>query len=500
MKKLSKSSTSIYIVSFVANILFLYFIYSQVSGVKTLSSLWNEAATHNLNAATQLAEVERSFGYVGFIHHFKNYVIRGSDEYYQRALESYASTKKSIASLKYLSTEEEQQTISVIEMTLDEYYKKLVDAKHNHINLPINQLDELVKVDDSAADKALNELRINLLPSLKKQQLITNEKVNALNKRTIFVTALLLPIFIFSNILTIRLIRRLTSVAEELATIFDSSPDAILYVADNGKILKANKVAEPLFGYSVDELCQLTIEKLIPENLHKEHILLRQEFVKRVQSKEMSNRNSRIQGVRKDGSLVDLHVSIASNEYRGKMRTVCIAKDVTQYNRLKQEALTDHLTGLYNRRAFDEVLKKELARTNRGKKNLSLLMIDLDHFKTLNDTLGHIEGDEALKDVAYFLKKHSREYDHLARWGGDEFILLCPELSIDDAFKNAERIRSDFEQAVADWPVKLTLSIGVATTKTGDDEHAQLLLDRADEAVYAAKENGKNQVKHYDYL
>ncbi len=161
---------------------------------------------------------------------------------------------------------------------------------------------------------------------------------------------------------------------------------------------------------------------------------------------------------------------------------------------LKEMATTDALTGLANRRAFTERLSVEVDRVKRTGKPLSLVFVDLDHFKRLNDTLGHLEGDAALMQVAGILGEGRRGADLVARYGGEEFAVLLPDTAHAEALLVAERLRRAAE--AAGLPAKCTLSAGVATLP----EHAATgiaLIDRADEALYAAKNAGRNRVMSY---
>ena len=157
-------------------------------------------------------------------------------------------------------------------------------------------------------------------------------------------------------------------------------------------------------------------------------------------------------------------------------------------------ARTDQLTGLANRRALNEALPREIARVGRSKENLSVIMADLDHFKSINDACGHLAGDQALASAANVLVRESRPYDVAARYGGEEFVLLLPGASGGDALATAERIRAQIEKiAVPGWAGKITVSIGVASWFPG--ETPDRLIARADLALYAAKASGRNRVE-----
>jgi len=158
---------------------------------------------------------------------------------------------------------------------------------------------------------------------------------------------------------------------------------------------------------------------------------------------------------------------------------------------------TDKLTGLKNRRFFQERLEEQLMQYNHNRIPLSLFIIDIDHFKCVNDTWGHGYGDEVLFDVATILKTHALEGETVARYGGEEFVMILPETEAEKAKAGAERLR----RAVQDFSWKtgsMTISIGIITANPDDNEAT--LLQKADEALYASKQNGRNQVTHYDDL
>ena len=155
----------------------------------------------------------------------------------------------------------------------------------------------------------------------------------------------------------------------------------------------------------------------------------------------------------------------------------------------REQALTDTLTRLPNRRAFELALTRELSRAERYGTPFSLVLVDLDRFKQINDTLGHDHGDEVLRRVARFLVEGVRREDVVARWGGEEFALLLPSTRASDALRLAERLR----QALEDLDLGVTASFGVAEYLPGESEEA--LFRRADQALYRAKERGRNRVE-----
>jgi diguanylate cyclase (GGDEF)-like protein len=173
------------------------------------------------------------------------------------------------------------------------------------------------------------------------------------------------------------------------------------------------------------------------------------------------------------------------------------ARDMDRAERLLVEmATTDFLTGLYNRREQARRLEEELSRSDRSARPLSVLMIDIDHFKKVNDTFGHEAGDLVLKTVARMLRDTMRDFDLVSRHGGEEFLVISPDTALPEAMEIAERLRA--EAAALSVPcggsgdIRLTISLGVAQRLPGEGGDA--LVARADAALYEAKQAGRNRV------
>lgn len=160
---------------------------------------------------------------------------------------------------------------------------------------------------------------------------------------------------------------------------------------------------------------------------------------------------------------------------------------------VKAQATTDGLTGLYNRRYFEEYLKKEVSRSLRQKQVFSVIGLDLDHLKEINDKYGHAYGDLAIKTVARVLKKNARSIDISARMGGEEFNVILPGIDSSGAFIAAERIRKALEDETLETVGKITASVGVATFLEHSD-NIEDILELTDQAMYQSKRNGRNRV------
>jgi len=217
-------------------------------------------------------------------------------------------------------------------------------------------------------------------------------------------------------------------------------------------------------------------------------------------------RNKRLIGSLNLGSLDPTRFTPAMGtdfvEHMASIIAICL-ENVISNEMLKYIGLTDSLTGVYNRRYIDRRLLEEIARARRQNYPVSVMYIDIDHFKRVNDSVGHQGGDEVLREVCHRIKAELRQSDALARFGGEEFVVLLIDAPLDSATVVAERIRAGVAATSvelaggADIPV--TVSIGVATLDDFNRDSAieavaQTLVARADAALYRAKESGRNRV------
>ncbi|MEN8257695.1 MAG: sensor domain-containing diguanylate cyclase [Thermodesulfobacteriota bacterium] len=161
--------------------------------------------------------------------------------------------------------------------------------------------------------------------------------------------------------------------------------------------------------------------------------------------------------------------------------------------RLQEISVTDSLTNLYNHRHIIERLQEHVGSSDRYQRDLSVMMLDIDFFKNVNDTYGHPYGDEVLEQVSNTLREEIRAVDIAGRYGGEEFLVVMPETDLEEAIGIAERVRQAMESLTWEHPIILTTSVGVAMWKQG--ETASELISRADCLLYEAKKGGRNQVR-----
>jgi diguanylate cyclase len=190
------------------------------------------------------------------------------------------------------------------------------------------------------------------------------------------------------------------------------------------------------------------------------------------------------------GARIERRIIATTERYCG--HAALAIRNANLLARVQQMAVTDGLTQLANRRAFDRSLDRELSRAARTDGRLSVVLLDIDHFKLLNDNHGHVVGDTVLKQIAAALQECGREYDTIARYGGEEFAAVLPGCSSGLAMQVAERLRLAVQDAPSD--VKVTASAGVATYPYDGIDVAGL-LNAADRALYASKRAGRNQVR-----
>ena len=181
-----------------------------------------------------------------------------------------------------------------------------------------------------------------------------------------------------------------------------------------------------------------------------------------------------------------------AKNYQAALEEITLHRD-----QLKELSIKDHLTGLFQRRVFDDMLTKEISRSMRQQQPLSVAMLDLDHFKDINDQYGHAIGDDVLIKMGQIFMSLMREADLVCRYGGEEFVILMPNTQLSDAQLISERIRIAVKSAqfkTDKGTINLTISIGIAELQLSQKELPEQFLKKADDALYQAKESGRDQI------
>ncbi len=270
----------------------------------------------------------------------------------------------------------------------------------------------------------------------------------------------------------------------------NTAPMLLINPAAEGLIVDANLAATRFYGYSREAMCQKHTWEI---NVMGRDILPVMHEIAR-----LPGGHKPLNFIHKlaDGNLRHVQTYAGPVELDGERLMLCIIHDITEQKRLEQElehaALRDALTGLGNRRQFLQLVERAYARNQYFEQDFSLMLVDADHFKAINDQHGHHKGDEVLISLARALESGIRDSDTVFRWGGEEFVILLPLTNLQGALHVAESLREIVQQLSQRSLPQLTVSIGVAQHQA--DEDSDSLFKRMDEALYRAKTSGRNKV------
>ena len=292
-------------------------------------------------------------------------------------------------------------------------------------------------------------------------------------------------------------VRRVQSKSNYLESILDDSTDIIFTTDMDAFILKFNKGSEMHFGYTQAEIVGVPLKNMFVNEADERKIINAVLLTGKSVNEEIPMKT-------KQGEIILLNLSISEmkNDASQIIGLVVTAKDITEKKKLENElvkknellsklAITDSLTELYNVRHFYDQVVRELTRLKRNpNRKLSLMLIDIDHFKELNDSEGHQVGDQVLRSLGQVIKVCIRkDVDSGFRYGGDEFAIILPDTDKNQAKVAAERISKQFGAFKFG---RVSLSIGIAGAIAGEDE--KTIVKRADEALYTSKREGRNRI------
>ena len=283
---------------------------------------------------------------------------------------------------------------------------------------------------------------------------------------------------------------------EVLHSITRTAQDAVILIDQAGRVTYWNPAAEHMFGFTETEVMGENLHDLIvPDHtLAQAHAGFR--HFSRSGEGPALGKTTTLQAKRRNGEAFPVDISLSSFKLREQWSAVGIVRDATERmnteERLKQLATTDALTGICNRRCFDETLEREVGHAARFATPLSLILFDIDHFKRINDAFGHPTGDQVLAQMAGAVGGTIRITDLFARWGGEEFAVLLPGSCLNDGRVLAEKLRRELEKQPFPEVGHITCSFGVAEYAPGDT--ADGLMKKADLCMYQAKASGRNRV------
>jgi diguanylate cyclase (GGDEF)-like protein/PAS domain S-box-containing protein len=289
----------------------------------------------------------------------------------------------------------------------------------------------------------------------------------------------------------------LTQAKNRYLTLYDDNPTMVFNISREGVIFSVNLTGAKQMGLTVEELQNCSIFDFI----HSDDSTLMQDLIERCYANPLQVHNQEMRNVCQNGRIIWVRATarLVENE-RGQSSLLIVYEDITETRLLNEQiayqADHDALTGLANRNKFDRYLKRAIVLAHHENAEHALCYLDLDQFKIINDTCGHLAGDELLRQLGELLRKHIRQYDFVARLGGDEFGVLMYNCSSQQAFQACEKLRDlikDFSFAWDDRSFTIGVSIGVSSINIVSGNAVDLLKE-ADAACYAAKEKGRNRV------
>jgi diguanylate cyclase (GGDEF)-like protein/PAS domain S-box-containing protein len=270
---------------------------------------------------------------------------------------------------------------------------------------------------------------------------------------------------------------------DKLTTIIHGAGEGIIVTDGKGKVVLVNPAAERLLEKSADQIIGEGFEHIIDDPAAMRTWLVQSE-----------SREPVIATYK--GRTLHVYASTIFGDDAHIVGSAALLRDITEEKRLEEDlrrlSTTDGLTALFNRRHLDDTLDTEYHRAVRTGNSLAVLMFDIDHFKKFNDTHGHDQGDRVLQAVARAFRDALRKYDLPCRYGGEEFVGILPNTTLDGAYSVAERLRTDIEEMVVDG-LKVTISLGVAAYPEVSVASPTALIESADAALYRSKHAGRNR-------
>jgi len=369
---------------------------------------WNDTNQEVMAKNNTLFQIARHFGYGGFIHHFKNLVLRNEPEYFQLATTSKNATLEALEQYQQLAENEMELVLVEHLHEIVELYSQKMEKVRIAIetpNIDVQALDANVKVDDNKAIAALEILSLQIAQNNKTSIDDFNSELDHIIKINSFQLLIIIPVILIAGIYLSFYAYKVTSAYSELETIFNVSPDALIVLDRTGRIHRVNPRACEIFGYSNNEFLKLQIEELVPKSFRPNHATIRENFQASRNSRLSDSPHSEVQALHSSGDTFPVEITLASYGDKDSQKTIANIKDISRYKYLESLSTTDHLTGIANRLKLDAILNNEISRAERFEHTLPLIIIDIDHFKLVNDNYGHQEGDKVLKEFASLLKQ-----------------------------------------------------------------------------------------------
>lgn len=478
--------------------------------IDDIDSLWRSNSNASRQLILEVSEFQRHFGYGGFIHHLKNYVIRRDNYYLEQAQLSLVTSLATLHRLdQKLSDIDERNAIEQLRKVVNEYHSKLnllqqIAASHSD---SIEPIDSMVRVNDRPALDALKQLDLSIEQHIARTDAST-ELAIARNRSLINIIVYVLhPVVCLMALLYLVYVRRINKSNRQFQAVFYTMPDALVIADNNGKILNANKQSSELLGHSTAAIIGMNLDDLVSVGGRDSFSTIRKHLMETLTKENKDDRNhsvvidlnqasSELFLQTRDGNTIPVQMKLANYSSGKNQRFICSYADLRTLKSLEHSATTDSLTQLANRKLINEKLDQYYHQCAERGEPLSVILLDIDDFKRVNDQYGHLVGDRVLQQLASILKSTVREDHLIGRFGGEEFLIICPNTSIETAAESADKLRRGIRASI--WPgvqQTITASFGVAEMDCDNGSQTiSAMLNRADKALYRAKNAGKNQV------
>lgn len=486
----------------------------KVTGVE---QQWHDYSYNITYASDVLGRIQKNFGYNGFIHNFKNYVLRKDKALIPEIEKNLAETRRAINDYPLHGS-----TLDLDDMMYLDNFSRVVDEYAVNFELAkrliaegvsSNDIDRQVKVNDAPAVEAIQHLSKHALENNKKYSLETSKRLNS-TLNFINWIFLIIPLVLLSSIYFLRLLHKISRINNSLeenrkflSDLFEAAPDAMLIVNSRGLVTEANKKACNLFGYLRNDLAGLSVESLMPQRFRKSHVKNRVSSFN-VTEDRMLNSELELYALTKDDKEIPVDISLSFTMRNNEKNAIVTLRDISEKRRIEENikhlAQYDQVTDLPNRSLFNDRLKHAIDRAQRNKSKICLMFVDLDGFKQVNDSFGHQAGDELLQIIAERISNIMRSEDTVARFGGDEFIILIEEIKHSDyAVIVAKKLLQVVNDPVYLSGHEVTVGVSIGISIFPDNGHdAETIIKNADISMYQAKKQGKNCYKLFinDYL
>lgn len=476
-----------------------------------LAKIENQIELHNesfMELQGELIHIQGSFGFGGLTNHFKNFQINQQITDLFKAQSALIDSTQSLSQLRsQLNSKVKYESYLVdLESVLANY-----DTQFTQLN-KISDVEKLLAIedmhiaDDSVAINAIEGLELAFIDTWNNQNITMQADVQNLSNFLTAILSVLLPLILSVGCVFVFVYLKVHDYYTELTAMMRGSNDAIIVSNEVGKIVRFNKVAQNLFGYTQKEFKGLFIEDLVNPSEKAHHKNLRSGYIVNVlKAKFDKNINAdnvcvkinhgAFLGAKKSGELIPVQINLTGYKINGDIHILASLRDQTYIRKLEYKTQIEPFTNLANKDTIKQSLSTEIQRSRRHENALAIIFIDIDHFKTINDQHGHQIGDEVLKAISDCIAERVRNSDLLGRFGGDEFIIICPECTGYQATVIAEQIRKNISNLKI-HDLAITISLGI--TECQNQDTVKSLLERADRALYKAKEDGRNTINLID--